>query len=70
MPHSICCECERHAARYWGMLAYCGLHIEDAKLEDPHAHKCPVCAREQPAHVAWRHSSPCRECKSGKRGES
>ena len=59
---SECCECDRPAAAYWGMLAYCRAHLEIQQRTAPMAHRCPFCRRPQPANVAWR-GEACGECK-------
>lgn len=59
-----CCECDRHASRFWGQLAYCKLHIAEGMRESPKAHDCVSCGTQQPAQVLWMRKSPCQTCQN------
>jgi hypothetical protein len=65
--NSTCCDCDRTASRYWGELPFCARCLAVAQAENPTAHQCPECHREQPPHVSWR-GKPCGECQQENRG--
>jgi hypothetical protein len=67
VTYSPCVECNRYAAAYHGSVAYCCVHLAEARRESPDAHRCVECNREQPGNVAWFRSKPCGECRRARR---
>ena len=63
---SECCVCDRQATRYWGERPYCKQCLPDARAENPTAHSCPTCHKQQPPYVSWR-GDECGVCKGRKR---
>lgn len=62
MPQSECVDCDKPAAAYWGRYAYCKRCLILAQLEDPKAHLCVTCDKQQPTNVSWHRNAPCKEC--------
>jgi hypothetical protein len=59
-----CADCDRQAVAYWGKDAYCSQCLLVAKREQPEAHRCMQCGRQQPANVSWWRVTPCGSCKA------
>lgn len=59
---SLCHDCGNTAARFWGRLPYCNRCVSRAQVDEPMAHMCPTCKREQASQCEWFGTDPCGRC--------
>jgi hypothetical protein len=64
VPRTECFACSSTATRFWGTVPVCKRHLAEEQDNEPDAHSCPECGKEQKPQALWTRSKPCSECQS------